>query len=82
MCGLANVRSSNFAYALPLQDPEVVSPVNIEVEQVSFEASVWRFRSAEIDGTNDTQLHGVGISVNPLQRRAGCCDASRCHVQK
>ena len=35
MCGLANVRSSNFAYALPLQDPEVVSPVNIEVEQVS-----------------------------------------------
>jgi hypothetical protein len=33
MCGLANIQSSNIAYHS--QDPEVVSPVNIEVEQVS-----------------------------------------------
>ena len=35
MCGLANIQSSNFAYALPFNIQKSVSPVKIEVEQVS-----------------------------------------------
>ena len=36
MCRLANIRSSNLELCVStlLQDPEVISPANIEVEQV------------------------------------------------
>jgi hypothetical protein len=76
MCRLANNSILELCVRILLQDPEVISPVNIEVEQVLSRLRSGGCNVAEIDGANYIQLHGREINVNPPSARANCCDAS------